>query len=124
MQENLLPSTLKRLRWWKVLPLEEQCLEEVIEKLAVDLTSFVNSRGAVEERNTGLRWMRIRWIGEDSEYTDFYSAGTRTSVAEEKTNERTSEASDPVIKLVRLTARVRRIRMDRNAADGGRRCCC
>ena len=53
MQENLLPSMLKQLRWWKILPLEEQCSEEVIEKLAVDLTSFVNSRGTVEEGNTG-----------------------------------------------------------------------
>ena len=124
MQENLLPSILKWLRWWKVLPLEDQCSEEAIEKLAVDLTSFVDSRGTMEEGNTGLRWMRVRWISEDSEYTDFHVAGTRTSVAQEKTNKVTSEASDPVIKLIHLTARVPRIHMGRNAADGGRRCCC
>ena len=68
-----------------------------LEKLAMDLASFVNSWGAVEEEDTGLRWMRIRWIGADSQYTDFHVAGTRTSVAQEKTNEVTSEASDPTI---------------------------
>ena len=63
----------------------------------MDLASFVNSWGAVEEEDTGLRWMRIGWIGADLQYTDFHVAGTRTSVAQEKTNEVTSEASDPTI---------------------------
>ena len=63
----------------------------------MDLASFVNSWGAVEGEDTGLRWMRIGWISADSQYTDFHVAGTRTSVAQEKTIEVTSEASDPTI---------------------------
>ena len=101
VQECLLPAVLRRLKWWRVLPLEERYSEEVIEKLAMDLASFVNSRGVAEEDSkTGLGWMRIRWIGADSEYTDLHAGESPVPVEEEKINVVTSDSPNPVVPTV------------------------
>jgi len=70
--EKILPSVLKRLKLWRLLPTDEKNLDNTMERLASDLAGLVNCRVPVEDdtgRNS-LRRLQVKWIGSDSECAD------------------------------------------------------
>jgi hypothetical protein len=47
-REKMLPSVLRRIKLWRLLPADEKNLDDTVERLALDLAGLVNCRASVE----------------------------------------------------------------------------
>ena len=70
--DKIFLAVLRCMKTWRLLPTDEKNLDIAVDRLASNLAGLVNCRASAEQatNGNGLRLLRVRWIGADSEDVD------------------------------------------------------